>query len=125
MVGMLAIGGVTVIGGCAKTVTVPIPGSANTFDSSSYLTLVTTDNVIQTAKADLAAGKFPASISGNVKTALNDLIQSYNVANIAYQAYHTAAMANQATPAQATAVTNSLNNVQTATTTLIAAKAGN
>lgn len=115
--------GLIFISGCAKSV--PVPGAANAFDSSSYLTLVTTDSVIQSSKADLTANKFPAAIVPNVKAALNGLIQAYNVANLAYRGYHAAAIANTVTPAQQTAVTNALNNVQTATSTLITAKAGN
>ena len=71
-----------VICGCAAH---PIhPGTANAFDSSTYDTLTITDSVIQSTKADLSAGKFPASIAQNVKTALNILITSYDVLDMAY-----------------------------------------
>ena len=110
---------------CVKNVNAPIPGSANAFDSSSYLSLVTTDSVIQSAKADLAASKLPPSVAGNVKTALNGLIQAYNIANVSYQAYHTAALSGQATADQQFAVQTGLANVQTAMAGLTQAKAGN
>lgn len=109
-------------GACLKSKNAPIPGAANTFDSSSYLVLVTTDSLIQTTKQDLAVGAFPGAILGNVKTALNALIQAYNVCDIAYQAYHTAALAGQATAAQQAAVTDGLNKMQTATANLTTVK---
>lgn len=109
--------------GC-HSVAAPVPGSANAFDSDSYLTLVATHSVIESTKTDLAANSFPMAIAGNVKTALNLLITAYDTANQAYLAYHTAALAGTSTAAQQTAVTNALTNVQTATTTLTAAKGG-
>ena len=117
---------ILLIGGCSvlKGTNASVSGAANSFDSTSYLTLVTTDSVIQTTKTDFANNAFPANIAGNVKTALNDLIQSYNVANVTYQAYHTAALANTATAAQQTAVSSALATVQTKTAALTTAKAG-
>jgi hypothetical protein len=111
------------VAGCPKSTTAPVPGSANSFDSASYLTLVTTDSVIQSTKADLTNDAFPASIAGQVKTALNDLIKGYNVANTTYQSYHLAAMAGTATVAQSNAVTSTLADVQTKTSALTSAKA--
>jgi hypothetical protein len=113
------------LAGCSTSATkAPIPGSANQFDSSSYLTLVTTDSVIQSTKQGLAAGSFPASIAGNVKSSLNVLITAYDTANLSYRAYHAAAMAGTATTAQQNDVATKLGIVQTATTTLVTAKAG-
>ena len=109
--------------GC-HSVAAPVPGSANAFDSTSYLTLVTTDSVIESTKTDLANNSFPMAIAGNVKTALNALINAYDLAQQAYLAYHTAALAGTSTPTQQTAVTNALTSVQTATTALTAAKGG-
>lgn len=117
------------------------PGTANAFDSGAYDTLSVTDSVIQSTKADLAAGKFPASIAGNVKTALNALINAYDIADTFYcgapvagvgsgslmcapNSYHSLAMAGTATSAQSTQLTNDLNQVNTATTALSAAKGG-
>ncbi len=113
------------LAGCTKNTTAPVPGSASNFDSQSYLSLVTADNVIQSTKTALEAGQFPASIAGNVKTALNALIQSYDVANPIYKAYHAAALAGTATAAQQTAVTNAVNDVTTKTSALTSAKGGN
>ncbi len=119
--------------GCAAH---PIhPGTANAFDSGAYDTLSVADNVIQSTKLDLAANKFPASIAGNVKTALNGLINAYDIAETFYcgapvgtscspNSYHALAMAGTATPAQNTQLTNDLNSVNTATTQLSTAKAG-
>jgi hypothetical protein len=111
--------------GCAKHVSVPVPGSANSFDSDTYLSLILTDSLIQSTKADLANNSFPVTWVPNVKKALNSLIQAYDVANVSYQAYHTMAITNSATPAQKAAVQANLTNVQTATANLTAAKGGN
>jgi|HubBroStandDraft_6_1064221.scaffolds.fasta_scaffold02778_3 hypothetical protein len=113
--------------GCAAKK--PIVGSANQFDSDTYLTLVTTDSVIQATKGALAipagqAGAFPASVVGNVKTALNNLIAAYDVADSAYLAYHTAALAGTATATQQASLNTAMGNVQASTTLLIAAKGG-
>lgn len=116
---------VFVLGGCVKSTSTPIPGSANTFDSQSYLSLVTADSVIESTKTALVAGQFPASIAGNIKTALNALIQSYDVANPVFVAYHTAALAGQATAAQQAAVTSAVSDVTAKTSALTSAKGGN
>jgi hypothetical protein len=117
------------------------PGTANAFDSGAYDTLSVADSVIQSTKADLAANKFPASISGNVKSALNGLIAAYNIADTFYcgapvagvgtgslmcapNSYHSLAMAGTATPAQSTQLQNDINSVSTSTAQLTAAKAG-
>jgi hypothetical protein len=99
------------------------PGAANKFDSDSYDAVLVTHNLIETTKTDLANNAFPASIAGNVKTALNDLIKSYDIADTAYTTYHTAALAGNATAAQQTALTNALTTVSTSTAALTAAKA--
>ena len=109
----------------------PVTGSANQFDSDTYLTLVTTDSVIQTTRADLAnctpwssTCVFPASVVGNVKSALNSLIAAYNAANASWQVYHTAALSGQATQAQQAAVQSGLANVNAATVNLTTVKGG-
>jgi len=99
------------------------PGSPNAFDSATYDTLVATHSVIESTKTDLAANSFPASISANVKTALNALIQAYDVADTAYQAYHSSALAGTATTAQQAAVSSAITQVNTSTTNLTNAKA--
>jgi hypothetical protein len=112
---------VLILAGCAAR---PIhPGAANKFDSDSYDAVLVAHSVIETTKTDLANGAFPASIAGTVKTALNALIASYDLADSAYLAYHSAALAGTATTAQSTAVTNALNDVNVKTTALTSAKA--
>jgi hypothetical protein len=106
--------------GCAAHV--QHPGTANAFDSSTFDTLLVTHNTIEQTKSALAAGSFPVAIAGNVKTALNALIKVYDDADTAYLAYHAAAMAGTATPAQSSAVTAGLSNVSSATTNLTNAK---
>jgi hypothetical protein len=122
--------------GCAAH---PIhPGTANSFDSGAYDTLSVADSVIQSTKTDLAANKFPASIAGNVKSALNGLINAYDIADTFYcgqpvgtplacapNSYHAMAMAGTATPAQSTQLTNDINSVNTATASLSVAKGTN
>jgi hypothetical protein len=110
------------LAGCAAR---PIhPGAANSYDSNAYDALIVAHSVIETTKTDLANNAFPASIAGNVKTALNDLIRGYDVAQTAYTAYHASAVVGTATPAQSTALTNALNDVNSKTAALTAAKAG-
>jgi hypothetical protein len=128
---------VLLLAGCAARHS----GTANTFDSGTYDALLTTDSVIQSTKTALAQGQFPASILGNVKTALNDLIAAYDAADLAYcgvpvagtttgtlscapGSYHAAAMAGTATPAQQAAVQADVNAVTTATAALTSAKGG-
>jgi hypothetical protein len=112
-----------VLTGCAATHPIH-PGAANTFDSSSYDAVLVAHSVIETTKTDLANNVFPASIAGQVKTALNDLITGYNAADSAYQAYHQAAVAGTATTTQSNAVTAALTTLNTKTAALTAAKAG-
>lgn len=109
--------------GCAAR---PIhPGAANSFDSHSYDALIVTHSVIESTKADIAANSIPVTLAPNVKKALNDLINGYNIADSAYLIYHAAALAGNATSAQGTALTQALSNVNSQTATLAAAKAGN
>jgi hypothetical protein len=121
LLGMLLL--CAVLAGCSANPK-PVTGSANQFDSDSYLALLTTDNVIQSTKAALAAGSFPVSVAPTVKTALNALIKAYDVADPVYITYHNAALAGSSTPAQQAAVTSALANVNTATATLVSAKGG-
>lgn len=109
----------------------PVVGASNQFDSDTYLTLVTTDSVIQSTKADLVtcaatptACVFTAGIVGNVKTALNGLISAYNAADASWQVYHSASLAGQSTPAQQAAVSSAIANVNAATVSLTSVKGG-
>lgn len=99
------------------------PGAANKFDSDSYDAVLVTHNLIETTKTDLANNAFPAAIAGNVKTALNDLIKAYDIADTAYTTFHQAALAGTSTPAQQAALTNDLAALNTQTAALTAAKA--
>ena len=98
------------------------PGAANAFDSSAFDTLDITHGVIENTKTDIAAGAFDASLVPNIKAALNDLIVAYNVADSAYLVYHVAALSGTATVAQTNALTAGLQQVNTATTTLVSIK---
>lgn len=109
----------------------PVVGAVNQFDSDTYLTLVTTDSIIQSTKTDLAtcaatpaACVFTSGIVGNVKTALNGLISAYNAADASWQVYHSAALAGQSTPAQQSAVNSAIANVTAATVNLTSVKGG-
>lgn len=102
----------------------PIPGSVNQFDSDTYLALVTAYNIIESTKSALANNQFPASIAGNVKTAVNDLVKAYNAADASYLIYHNAALAGTATAAQQSTVTGNLAQVQFSTTNLTTIKGG-
>jgi hypothetical protein len=116
----LVLGLCLALGGCAAR---PLhPGAANSYDSNAYDALLVAHSVIETTKTDLANNAFPAAISGNIKTALNDLIRGYDVAQTAYTTYHSAAVVGTATPAQSTALTNALNDVNSKTAALTAAK---
>lgn len=108
------------LAGCAARVT--HPGAVNQFDSNAYDVVLITHGVIEDTKTDLAANAFPASIAGNVKTALNDLIKAYNVADTSYKAYHNAAVAGNPTAAQIADVQGALQDITTKTTALAAAK---
>jgi hypothetical protein len=111
-----------VLVGCAAKK--PVSGSANQFDSDTYLTLITTDSVITATKTALENNQFQASIVPNVKTALNNLITAYNAADAVYVAYHNAANAGTVTATQQAAVNTAMGNVQAATTILISARGG-
>jgi hypothetical protein len=119
---LLSVAMAIVMTACASANYKPHPGSVNVFDSQTYDTLITTHAVIDSAKSELASGVFTPKVAAAVKAAVNDLVTSYNVADTAYTAYHTAAVAGGVTPAQTTAVTTALANVNAATAALAAAK---
>lgn len=127
------------LSGCATHVI--HPGTANTFDSDTYDTLLVTHNTIEQTKSALAANSFPASVAANVKTALNILIQAYDTADTLYcgapisatggglqcvaGSYHASAMAGTATPSQTSGVSAAIAGVNNATSSLTTARAGN
>lgn len=102
----------------------PIPGAVNSFDSDTYLTLVTAKGVIDQTKLDLANNAFPASFVEYVKKAVNDAVLSYNTADLTYQAYHTAAVAGAVTSTQQAAVTQAVNDLNSKVNAVTAARAG-
>lgn len=97
--------------GCAAKK--PVVGTANTFDSDSYLVLVVADKTIKATKDDLTNNKFPADLVEDVKAALNRLIDAYDKAEPIYLAYHNAALQGTATQAQQDAVSAALPDVNT------------
>lgn len=109
--------------GCTKAY-VAHPGSVNTFDSKSYDYLIATKAVIDQTKTDLANNVFPANITPAVKTAVNALVASYNIADNAYLAYHNAMVAGSATSQQIQDVSSSQAQVQSSLSALTSAKAG-
>jgi hypothetical protein len=94
--------------GCktATTTTPPLaPGALNSFDQTSYQTLM----AVQAAYNSLL-GSYKANPTGlaNLKAPLDQIAQDYNLAELAWQTYHAAA-----TAANQTAVTSALTKVQT------------
>jgi len=77
-----------------KPQTLP-PGALNQFDATSYTSLMGAQAVLNSVKAD--ASKLPP----DAKPALNKAIESYNVAEAAWQAYHAGKTGDQATLTQA------------------------
>ena len=83
----------TLLVACATktTPTTLPPGAINTFDADSYVSLMGAQAVLSSVKADI--GKLPPS----AKPALNKAIASYNIAEAAWQAYHSGANGDTAT----------------------------
>lgn len=104
--------------GCASANYVSHPGAVNVFSSQAYDTLVATDAVIKATEADLNNNAFPVAWVPAIKKSLNVLIQSYDVANISWQAYNAAA-----TPTNQTVLQQNLTSVNMATTALSTTKA--
>lgn len=64
------------------------PGAANKFDSTTYDALLSAQAAITNAKVQFGA-------DASLKPIINKAIASYNLAENAYVAYHTAAVAGQ------------------------------
>lgn len=105
------VGDMLLLTGCAAKK--PVVGTANQFDSDSYLVLVTADATIKATKDDLTNDKFPADMVDDVKVSLNFLIDAYDRADKLYLEYHNAALNGTATQQQQDAVSGSLPDVQT------------
>lgn len=107
--------------GCAAHV--QHPGTANAFDSDTFDTLLISNNVIESTKTAYLKGTFPASAMPAIKDALNGLIQAYDVADSLYLNYHAAVATSAGATAQQIAdLKTALNNVNSATATLVSAK---
>jgi hypothetical protein len=109
---------------CNHNVQAPIPGAVNQFDSDTYLSLVAAKASIDQTKAELASGAFSPAVAATVKEAVNYAVASYNVADITYQAYHTAALAGNATPAQQAEVNRAVSNLNITVANITPAKGG-
>lgn len=96
--------------GCAKTVTAPIPGSINSFDSTSYQILSTAHGIAQSLSSQACSnnGNLPNCFTPTTtqKNVINAFISDLNVADLVYSAYHN----GTATQAQ---VTSAIQKVQT------------
>jgi hypothetical protein len=102
--------------GCAAKK--PVVGTANTFDSESYLVLVTADATIKATKDDLVNNVFAPDLVEDVKAALNRLIDAYDHAQPIYLAYHNAALQGSATQQQQDAVAAALPDINTGVASL-------
>lgn len=74
--------------GCASKTYVVHPGSASTFDSQAYDSLLVAQAAIDEGKAEYTANTLPDSS----KKLLNDAIGIYNIAETAWHSYHDAAL---------------------------------
>jgi len=92
-----------------KTVQAPIPGSVNTFDSSTYQSLRVAHDIAKSLSDQAAAGKYHPT--PQEKVVINQFIADINVADTVYKAYH----AGAATQAQ---MQTALTKVQTDQATL-------
>lgn len=107
--------GLALLGGC-KTVSAPVPlppGAVNQADETFYQSL-------SAAQASLNSLKANELSTPQIKTALNQAIADYNLAEAAYQTYHAAMVAGQ-NPSP-TAVSNAITAVQNDLTALKGAK---
>jgi hypothetical protein len=81
--------------GCSTKSTQPVlPGAINSFDQTSYQTLMDAQAAIGAVKADVAGGKF--TLTAAQKTVFNQAIADFNVAEAAWQTYHAGATNNVA-----------------------------
>lgn len=87
------------------------PGAVNSFDQTSYTALLTAQASYNSLLASYRANP---TVLASLKAPLDAAATSINLAEIAWQTYHAAAVAGAATAAQQTAVTTSLTSAQTA-----------
>lgn len=82
MLAILGLGVATMLPGCHKPVNAPLPpGAINSFDASSYQSLMTAQAALNTLKQ--AEPQAP-----QIKPYLNQAIQDYDAAEAAWQTYH-------------------------------------
>jgi hypothetical protein len=74
---------VLLMSACAKKTYVQHPGALNIFDSQAYDTLLVSQDALNSAKAEFAAGRLPAS----VKPLINGAVKAYNVARASWLTY--------------------------------------
>lgn len=84
LITLLTFGAAATQQGCAKSVTVSHPGAVNAFDSNTADTIVTARGTIEAAK--------PIFTTPAQKAILNKVIDSFNLTEDAYKAYHSAAV---------------------------------
>ncbi len=97
--------------GCGHTATAPTPpliNAVNSFDETSYRSLVTLQGSLNSLKASIAAD--PTNLN-SLKPALNQAIADFDIAQSAWKIYHST-QSNQQT------VTETLNKTQTDITNL-------
>jgi hypothetical protein len=103
--------------GCIKTVTAPVPGQINTYDAYAYRVLFDTQAAINAFKADVSSGK--VAETATIKSALNQAIADYNIAEAAYQVWHAAGGGGSTTSLTAAIakVQGDITNIVAASTT--------
>lgn len=87
---VLILGLALSLSGCANYLV--HQGAVDTIDSQTYDALLVAKSTIDSTRDQLASGALPPSI----KPALNDAIKAYDVAQIAWHAYHDKAITNPA-----------------------------
>ncbi len=95
-----------VLAGCGVKASAPVPpppGAVNSIDAQFFASL-------SAAQATLNSLKASEPANPQIKTALNQAIEDYNLAEVAYQTFHAALLAGQ-TP-DSSSVQTSINQVQ-------------
>lgn len=90
-----------------------VPGALNSFDQTSYQTLMAVQATLNSLNASYKAN--PSGLA-SIKTALDQASVDYNIAELAWQTYHAAATtANQSAVSAAIAKVNSdVSSIQVA-----------
>jgi hypothetical protein len=73
--------------GCSKNAVVAnVPGSINSFDSESYVTLMDVQGALKAVKDDVATGRYTPTPAA--KAVINQAIRDYDLGQDAWHAYH-------------------------------------